>query len=85
MMSALNNEVLGKVIIYVKDGDRLVKVLFDSFYHDSKGKRTSYRIESIGQEFRMRADDLNLGDIRAFVNSNLRLLKLVVEGLKVVR
>jgi tRNA threonylcarbamoyladenosine modification (KEOPS) complex Pcc1 subunit len=83
-MSALSNEVLGKVMIYVKGREGFAKVLFDSFYRDSIDKRTSYGIKSTGQEFRMEVDGLNLGDVRAFINSNLRLLKLVIEGLKVV-
>ena len=78
--------LLGSAEIEIKIGDRrLLKALFDAFFRDSRDTKVNYSLTSEGSELVMRVEELNVGDLRAFVNSNLRLLKVVLEGLKVVR
>ncbi len=78
--------LLGSAEVRVNVEDRrLLKALFDAFFRDSKDTKVKYSLASEGSELVMRVEKLNVGDLRAFVNSNLRLLKVVLEGLKVVQ
>lgn len=78
--------LLGKAEIGINVEDRrLLKALFDAFFRDSRNTKVKYSLTSENSKLIMRVEKLNVGDLRAFINSNLRLLKVVLEGLKVVR
>jgi len=81
----LNKEVRGKVEISIEiDDERLLKALYVSFLGDSKSARSKYDVSLSGNQLSISVGNLNIGDLRAFINSNLRLLKVIIEGLKVI-
>ncbi len=81
-----SDRVLGSVEICVRIEDEgLLNALYEAFYRDSKDVKARYSTKREGQELVMSAEGLDIGDLRAFINSNLRLLKVVFEGLQVIR
>lgn len=79
-------ELLGSAEIRIRVEDKgLLKALFDAFFRDTKDAKVKYSLRLEGSELVMHIEELDVGDLRAFLNSNLRLLKVVLEGLKVVR
>lgn len=78
--------LLGSAEIKISVEDRyILKALFDAFFRDSKDTKVGYSLTSRNSELIMHIEKLDVGDLRAFINSNLRLLKVVLEGLKVVQ
>ena len=67
------------------DDSTLLRALYEAFYRDAKDTKAKYSLKLEGSALTMSVKGLDVGDLRAFVNSNLRLLKVVLEGLKVVR
>lgn len=73
-----------EIRVHIED-DGLRRAFFDAFFRDASDIRMRYSLKLENSELVMYVERLNVGDLRAFLNSNLRLLKVVSEGLKVIQ